>query len=246
MKIEGEQVLLRIFVGSNKKYRYLFPLYRYFVNSALSSKLAGLTVIKSVYGFLKNENRVFSESFLKSSNIIILEIVDRLDRLNRFLSKTELLDEAFVFSERAYIIAYRTKDEELKVDTNSVNRILKNSGESRRNMLEHSEKSEKILLRIFIGDDDRTSNGNYLYEWLIEKAKEHQMDIAVAIKGVHGFGKAGKLRALETIELSQDMPVIVEIISDEDKIKAFLKTIEEGLSDCLITLEKVTQLKFFN
>lgn len=243
MKIYGEQILIRIFVESNKKYKHLVPLYRYFIKNAIKYKLAGLSAVKALIGFLGKDNIIYEDKFFKKSRIMILEIVDTPERLSNFFCNTEELKETFVFSERAYIIAYRTRDEEKKIDTSTVSNVLKDVKESKRNMIEKREKIEKVLMRVFIGDSDRTKEGkDYLYEWLVLEAKKVGADMAIAIKGVSGFGKAGKLRAIETIELSSDMPVIVEIIGDEELITNFIKNIEEHLGDCLITLEKVSQL----
>ena len=85
--------------------------------------------------------------------------------------------------------------------------------------------SQALLLRIFIGED-RRHDGRPLYEDLVIKAKEHHLAGATVLRGPMGFGHATKLHTAKILRLSQDMPIVVEIVDVEEKIRAFVTAIE--------------------
>jgi PII-like signaling protein len=97
--------------------------------------------------------------------------------------------------------------------------------------------SEGKLLRIFIGDSDRYE-GRPLYEWLVIKAKEQGLAGATVLRGLMGFGANSRVHTAKILRLSEDLPVIIEIVDTEEKIKAFLSDIEGVIKEGLATLEK--------
>lgn len=94
------------------------------------------------------------------------------------------------------------------------------------------------LLRVFIGEDDRT-NGIPLYEAIVLKARAAHLAGATVIRGQLGFGRSSRLHTAHMLRLSQDLPYVIEIIDTEKKIEAFLPTLTALTKSCLITLEKV-------
>jgi len=102
---------------------------------------------------------------------------------------------------------------------------------------------EGSLLRIFIGESDR-HGGMPLYEWIVRTARERHMAGATVLRGIEGFGARSRVRTAKILELSTDLPVIVEIVDDAEKIEAFLATIDGAISDGLATVEKV-QIRFY-
>jgi PII-like signaling protein len=100
--------------------------------------------------------------------------------------------------------------------------------------------SESYLLRIFIGESDRI-NGKPLYEWLVVKAKERGMAGATVLRGMMGFGAHTKIIHTFKIErLSEDLPIVIEIVDTQDKIEDFLAFAESNIKrGILATVEKV-------
>ncbi len=105
--------------------------------------------------------------------------------------------------------------------------------------------SESYLLRIFIGESDRI-DGKPLYEWLVREAKRRGMAGATVLRGMMGFGAHTKIIHTFKIErLSEDLPIIIEIVDAKDKIEDFL-TFAEGVIQrgILATVEKV-EVRFY-
>lgn len=100
------------------------------------------------------------------------------------------------------------------------------------------------LLRIFIGEDDR-SDDKPLYEAIVLKAREAHLAGATVMRGPLGFGRSSALHTAKILRLSQDLPMVIEIVDTEEKIKAFLPLLEElATESCLITLEAVTVIRY--
>ncbi len=103
---------------------------------------------------------------------------------------------------------------------------------------------EGYLLRIFIGESDR-HNGKLLYEWLVLQAREHQLAGATVLRGIMGFGANTRVIHTFKIErLSEDMPIVVEIVDTKEKLEKFMEAIDEHLQAGLVTLEKA-QIRFY-
>ncbi len=102
---------------------------------------------------------------------------------------------------------------------------------------------QAVQLRIFLGEDDRVG-GRPLYEALVLKAREMHLAGATVIRGPMGFGHASRLHTAKILRLSEDLPVIIEIVDAEESINAFLEAIEPMMTGGLITLERVQVLRY--
>ena len=102
---------------------------------------------------------------------------------------------------------------------------------------------EAVLLRIFIGEDDRV-HGQPLYEAIVLKAREMHLAGATVLRGPMGFGRSSRLHTAKILRLSEDLPVVVEIVDAEERIKALLDAIEPLIGSGLMTLEKVQVLRY--
>ena len=100
-----------------------------------------------------------------------------------------------------------------------------------------------LLLRIFVGEADRW-HGRPVYEALVLKAREMGLAGATVTRGVQGFGAHSRLHTAKVLRLSEDMPMVVEIVDREDRIRAFLPACDEMLKDGLVTLEPVEILRY--
>jgi PII-like signaling protein len=104
-----------------------------------------------------------------------------------------------------------------------------------------SEKAS--LLRIFFGEDDR-AEGRPLYEAIVLKAREADLAGATVLRGPLGFGRSSVLHTAKILRLSQDLPMVIEIVDTDEKIQAFLPVLTQLTQSCLITLEKVTVVRY--
>jgi PII-like signaling protein len=103
--------------------------------------------------------------------------------------------------------------------------------------------SDGHLLRIFIGESDKR-DGKPLYEWLVSEAKKHGLGGATVLRGIHGFGAHSRIHSAKLIDLSVDLPLIIEIVDSLEKIEAFMPVVDEAVKEGLATLEKV-QIRFY-
>lgn len=97
---------------------------------------------------------------------------------------------------------------------------------------------EGCLLRVFVGESDRHS-GRPLYEWIVLEARRQGLAGATALRGMMGFGAHSRLHTFKVERLSLDLPIVVEIVDARDKIEAFLASIDDNVTEGLVTLEKV-------
>ena len=102
---------------------------------------------------------------------------------------------------------------------------------------------ESTLLRIFIGESDRCG-GRPLHEAIVLKAREQHLAGATVLRGAMGFGKSSRLHTAKILRLSVDLPVVIEIVDDEQKIASFLPFLEGMIGGGLVTLEKVRVLHY--
>ena len=102
---------------------------------------------------------------------------------------------------------------------------------------------QAVLLRIFIGEDDKLQ-GKPLYEAIVLKAREMLLAGATVLRGPMGFGASSRLHTTKILRLSEDLPLVIEIVDSEDKIDAFLPVLDGIMSSGLITLEKVQVLQY--
>jgi uncharacterized protein len=97
---------------------------------------------------------------------------------------------------------------------------------------------DAVLLRIFIGEDDKTDH-KPLYEAIVLKAREMHLAGATVLRGPMGFGHSSVLHTTKIVRLSRDLPLVIEIVDSEEKINTFVDAIEGMMGSALITTEKV-------
>jgi hypothetical protein len=103
--------------------------------------------------------------------------------------------------------------------------------------------TEGYLLRIFIGESDRRG-GQPLYEWLVLKAREEGLAGATVLRGLMGFGAHSRLHTFKIERLSEDLPIVVEVVDSRDKLEKFLAQIDGEIAEGLATLEKA-EVRFY-
>lgn len=103
--------------------------------------------------------------------------------------------------------------------------------------------NEGYLLRIFLGESDRHA-GIPLFEWLVQEARRQGLAGATVFRGLQGFGAHSRVHTARVLRLSTDLPIVVEIVDQRERIEAFLPVIEGVILEGLATLEKV-EIRFY-
>jgi uncharacterized protein len=108
-------------------------------------------------------------------------------------------------------------------------------------------EGEGTLLRIFLGESDKV-DGKPLYEALVMRAKEQGLAGATVVRGIEGFGAASRIHTAKILRLSEDLPIVVEIVDTEEKIKAFMPAVDElfqrSSSGGMVTLERAEVIRY--
>jgi len=102
---------------------------------------------------------------------------------------------------------------------------------------------EGVLLRIFIGEAD-TIKGKPLYEVILLKAKELGLAGVTVLKGIMGYGAHSRIHTAKVLRLSEDLPIVIEIVDSEEKINEIQPFLDEVVQEGLITKEKVKVIKY--
>jgi PII-like signaling protein len=102
---------------------------------------------------------------------------------------------------------------------------------------------DSVLLRIFIGENDHVGH-QALAEAIVLKAREMHLAGATVLRGPMGFGRASRLHTAKILRLSEDLPLVIEIVDSETKIQSFLPFLEQVMGSGLVTMEKVRVIQY--
>jgi uncharacterized protein len=102
---------------------------------------------------------------------------------------------------------------------------------------------EALLLRIFIGESKQYKHMP-LYEAIVLKARESHLAGATVLRGPMGYGHSSRLHTAKVLRLSEDLPLVIEIVDSEERIRTFLSVLDEMMTSGLITLENVRVLQY--
>ena len=102
---------------------------------------------------------------------------------------------------------------------------------------------QALMLKIFIGENDHYK-GKPLYEQIVLKARELDLAGATVTRGILGFGADSRIHSSKLLDLSEDLPVIIEIVDTEEKINTLMPFIDETIVEGLVTLEKMRVIKY--
>lgn len=97
------------------------------------------------------------------------------------------------------------------------------------------------LLRIFVAESDRWE-GRPLYEAIVRAARDHGLKGATALRGIEGFGASNRIHTVKVLRLSEDLPIVVEIVDRPERIAGFLPTLDKMVGEGMVTIEKVHTL----
>lgn len=99
-------------------------------------------------------------------------------------------------------------------------------------------KENMCLLKIYIEENSKYEN-RPIFEWIMEKAHENKMIGATLFRGMEGFGANGEIHRAKILSLSLDLPIVLEIVDTEKKIKNFLPIVDEAVKEGLVTIQKI-------
>jgi len=104
-------------------------------------------------------------------------------------------------------------------------------------------EGEQVLMRIFIGEADRY-DGKPMHQHLLKLLREQKLAGATVLRGISGFGAKSHLHTAHLLSLSQDLPMVIEVVDSREHIDRVLPMIDDILREGLITLEKVTVVRY--
>lgn len=246
MRIDAEQVLCRFHLSTRPR-KGMSPLFEWIVQSARREGLQGATVLKGFYG-LRPDGSVLHESTwaLSQELPVIVEVVDDARHIEALLRVVEpFFREGAITLERARVLLYRSGPE----GTGLVHRggtVVDTQHMSAAAEVRTMHIPENgVLLRIFIGESDREKGRDRpLFEAIVARAREAHLAGATVLRGPMGFGRHSRMHAAKLLELSTDLPVVIEIVDSEEKVNAFLPVVDELVTEGLVTIEAVRVLKY--
>ena len=104
-------------------------------------------------------------------------------------------------------------------------------------------QGDRLLLRIYIGESNR-SGGVPLYEAIVQRARERGLSGATVLRGIEGFGANSRIHRASILRLSEDLPIVVEIVDRRERIEPFLVELDPMIEDGMVTLEEVKVLVY--
>ena len=246
MKIDTEQVLCRFHL-SNFIRHGMSPLYEWIVEQAHYEGLQGATVLKGFYGLRPDGSVLQEHTWSISQELpVIVEVIDEPARIEALLAKVEpAFREGVITLERAHVLLYRSGARESTGPLNGRNIIGTVRTSAAAGVRTMKEPENGVLLRIFIGESDKEPGRDRpLYEAIVRRAREAHLAGATVLRGPMGFGRHSRVHTAKLLELSTDLPVVIEIVDAEDKVEAFLPTVDELVSEGLVTLEALRIVRY--
>jgi uncharacterized protein len=177
---------------------------------------------------------------------VVIEIIDEPACIEALLAQVEpVFREGIITLERAHVLLYRPATRERK-KLLAKRAIIATQAQSAAGGVRTMKLPEQgVMLRIFIGESDRAPGRDRpLFEELVRRAREAHLAGATVLRGPMGFGRHSRMHTAKLLELSTDLPIVIEIVDAEDKINAFLPTVDELVTEGLATLETVRILRY--
>ena len=246
MRIDTEQVLCR-FQLSNVVRHGMSPLYEWIVEQAHHEGLQGATVLKGFYGLRPDGSVLEERTWAISQQLpVIVEVVDESTRIEALLAKVEpVFHEGVITLERAHVLLYRSGEREATGPLGGRDIIGTAAASAAAEVRTVKLPENGVLLRIFIGESDKAPGGDRpLYDAIVRKAREVHLAGATVLRGPMGFGRHSRVHTAKLLELSTDLPIVIEIVDAQDKVDAFLPTVDELVTEGLVTLEAVRIVRY--
>lgn len=249
MKLAGEQVLLRIYLRNTDSYGWWRVAADALVERARQAGLAGATLLRGTSGIDAGGNVLESSIWSLVEHVpVIVEFVDSAANIGKFLAAVqEVLPAGLITLERAHVMLYRhgapsAAQAGMRADVPAAIVPLSTLPSAEEfPLMALSEAGQ--LLRIFVGESDQWQ-GEPLARAIVHRAHELGLAGATVLHGSMGFGAHSRLHTSRLLELSTDLPVVVEIVDSGEKIQLLLPFLDEAVQEGLITLEAVTVIRY--
>jgi uncharacterized protein len=247
MRIDAEQVLCRFHL-SNFARHGLGSLYEWIVGRARRLELQGATVLEGFYG-MGPDGRIlrFRRWSISQERPVIVEVVDEPSRIEKLLADVEpVFARGVITLERAHVFLYRAGSQEESRAARDTTILATVNISAAIGVKTMRTPENGVLLRIFIGESDTDAeSGRPLHEALVRRAHDaQQLAGATVLRGTIGYGRHSRIHTAKLMELSLDLPLVIEIVDEEEAIERFLPTIDRLVGEGLVTLEAVRIVKY--
>ena len=243
--LQGEQVLLRAYLRTADRAPHT-PTHERLVKAARQQGLSGATVLRGILGSGSHGVIKHSAWSLLEHVPVIVEIVDASERILKFVegSLAQLMQNGMLTLERANVMLYRHGKHPQPTSLQlggplkplSTLPRIKENGPMKVN-------ENGVLLRVFIGESDRFEN-KPLYEAIVGKVRELGLAGATVLRGTEGFGAHSVVHRASLLEMSTDLPIVIEIVDTEAQITRLLPSLEGMVREGMITMEYVVILLY--
>jgi uncharacterized protein len=248
MKLEGEQTLLRIYLRNTDKHGWS-AAGDVLVERAKKKNLAGATVLRGIFGLDVGGELLETGRWSLIEHVpVIVEIIDHPHNVGSFLTDvSEIVHEGLATLERAHVLVYRQN----RVAAEKAAMRLEVPGPitplstlpSPEEFPAMKMNEDGQLLRVFCGESD-TWEGQPLYRAIVLKAKELGLAGATVLRGPMGFGANSRMHTARLLELSTDLPIVIELVDSAEKIQTLLPFLDQAVAEGLITIEAVRVLRY--
>jgi uncharacterized protein len=248
MKLEGERTLLRVHLRNTDKCRWSSAT-DVLVERARSAGLAGATVLRGISGLDVTGQLLESSAWSFVEHVpVIVEIVDSPQAIGRFLTDVAaVVTEGLATLEQVHVLLYRHNGggaERVAMRRAVPGLIAPSSALPAPEEFPIMKLSEAgQLLRVFTGETD-VWDGQPLHRAIVLKAKELGLAGATVLRGSMGFGANSRVHTAKLLDLSTDLPVVVEIVDSAEKVQSLLPFLDEAVVEGLITIESVRVLRY--
>lgn len=250
MRREGEQTLLRIYLRNTDKQGWFAPpAAEVLLQRARRDGLAGAIVLRGILGLDITGRLLESSAWSLVDHVpVIVEIVDAPLAIGKFLAVVEqTIPEGMATLERAHVILYRHGGAFIQRAgyrlglPEPIAPLSTLPSPEEFPIMRLSENGQ--LVRVFIGESD-TWQGQPLYRAIVHKARELGLAGATVLKGPMGFGANSLVHTTKVLELSTDLPIVVEIVDHAEKLQTLLPFLDDVVTEGMITIEEVRILKY--
>jgi len=249
MDLVGEKVLLRVYLQSADRAPHT-PTHERIVAAARKQRIAGATVIRGIlgagyHGVIKQSRWAIVEHVP-----VIVEIVESAERIAQFIQGPldEIMIGGMLTLERAAVIMYRprargpalpkTVSLQVAEALDPLSTLPRIQGGAHMTIHENG-----VLLRVFIGESDRFQRKS-LFEAIVQKVRELGLAGATVLRGSEGFGAHSVVHKSTLLEMSTDLPIVIEIVDASEKIGLLLPHLDQMVPEGMVTMEYVQILMY--
>ena len=245
METPVERLLLRAYLRSADRVPFT-PTHDRVIKAALTHGVAGATVFRGVLGYGSRGWVKASAGSVVEHVPVIVEIVDSAEKIAGLIAGPldEIMSGGMLTVEPASACVLREGSGSQPRDAGLIGSLRPTSNLPHIELKGHmTNRQTGVLLRIFIGENDR-ADGKFLYEAIVQKARELGLAGATVLRGMEGFGANSIVHRTALLEMSRDLPIVIEMVDSEEKLNLLLPYLETVVTEGMITMENVLILLY--